>query len=194
MDVKFNSLFNEVSSGKFYDISESDNIGLDPRIKENALILNYDKQDLNYQQYLDNRRYGNLPVTVISGRPCSTQLCTSNKFCESTGLPHVFHKIPFSCNNDFLPNANTGNVDKYMENIDIEARLFNIDHKQKKEGCGSKEFKSNSLDKNSCYKFNDTTPTIQKNFKNDKPNNQCDRYIPELGFGQSSKRITTENW
>ena len=47
-----------------------------------------------------------------------------------------------------------------MENIDIEARLFNIDHKQKKEGCGGKEFKSNNLDKNSCYKFNEENISI----------------------------------
>lgn len=194
MDVKFNSLFNEVSSGKFYDITDSDNIGLDPRIKQNSLILNYDKEDLNYQQYLDNRRYGDLPVTVISGRPCSTQLCTSNKFCDSTGLPYVFQKVPFSCENDFLPNANTGNVDKYMENIDIEARLFNIDHKQKKEGCGGKEFKSDALEKNSCYKFKENVSVTPKNFKNESPNNQCDKYITDLGFRQSSKRISNLDW
>tara|TARA_Y100000591_G_scaffold331568_1_gene365891 strand:+ start:3071 stop:3655 length:585 start_codon:yes stop_codon:yes gene_type:complete len=194
MDVKFNSLFNEVSSGNYYDVSYTDNIGLDPRIKENTLILNYDEEDLNYQRYLDNRRYGDLPVTVISGRPCSTQLCTSTKFCESTGLPYVFHKVPSNCNNDFLPNATSGNVDKYMQNIDIEARLFNIDYKQKKDGCGGKEYKSNELDKNSCYNFKENTTIVPKNFKNEKPNNQCDKYIPNLGFGKSSKRITNENW
>ena len=56
------------------------------------------------------------------------------------------------------------------------------------------EYKSNKLDKNSCYNFEENTTIVPKTFKNEKPNDQCNKYIPDLGFEKSSKRITNEDW
>lgn len=204
MNVKFNSLFQDVPSGKYYDLKQNDDIGLDPRIKENPLILNYDKDNLEYQNYLDERRYGSLPVTLISGRPCSTQLCTSNKFCDSSGRPQILERVPLTCDNDFLPSAQKGNPARYSENIDLESRLLNMDYKTQNSGCGTKNFKEKNSKSMVCFKDSGLLSdrlSFDKNktFKHDKKNNrQCKKYIPDLGFGSgigaSSKRINNVNW
>ena len=206
MDTKFNSLFNmsnkdKISSkyGNNYYINQTDYINLDPRIRESPLILN-DYDDKLYQDILDKRQYGNLPVTIISGRPCSTSLCElNNRPCDNGGWTEVINDVPITCENDFSPNASKGNPKRILNNIELEARLFNIDYNVDK--CGKKNFKS-AKDTSSlnCYKntlksdsMNHSPQFYIPNKHNPKNNNQCKKeFYPR--FNQSSKRINTVKW
>ena len=203
MEVKFNSLFDndKVATNKFYNINNTDNIGLDPRIKENTLILNYTEGEIEYQKLLNDRRYGNLPVTIISGRPCSTSLANSNKFCESSGRPEILKEIPLTCDNDYIPSGHRGNPKRYIENIDIESRLLNMDYKRQNDSCGTKNFKETNLKSLKCHKDNvllGDSIKFNYNTKNTihdpKSNKQCKVYIDEPMFNQSSKRMDTIPW
>ena len=200
MDTKFNSLFSydDIKNDNIYDINRIDDIGLDDRIKENTLILNFYDKDLDYIKYLNERQYGNLPVTIIPGRPCSTSLCTSNKFCESSGLPEILHDLPLSCDNDFSPQGK-GNLKRYIANIDAESRLFNIDYITKNKSCGKKELKEPNLESLDCYKdtvfLSDKISFKNQSYKHDpNKNKQCNVYIDEPMFNTSSKRIDTIPW
>ena len=201
MDTKFNSLFSydDVKSNNLYDIRKVDDIGLDERIKKNPLILNYYNDDLAYMNALNERRYGNLPVTLIPPRPCSTSLCSSNKFCDSTGKPEILHDVPLSCENDFSPQGQKGNPKRYIANIDAESRLFNIDYITRNNSCGRKNFKEKNLKSLDCYKDNifltDVMRFKEKSFSHDSINNiQCKKVIENLSFNNSSKRIDNITW
>ena len=205
MDIKSNTLFNmsienDTSSkyGPLYYINQRDTINLDPRIRENTLILNDYDNDL-YLDILNKRQYGNLPVTIISGRPCSTSLCALNKRpCDKGGWTEVINDVPITCKNDFSPNASKGNPKRIITNIDLEARLFNMDYNVDK--CGKKNFKSKDTSTLNCYKnvlksdsMNNSPQFYIPNKHNIKNNNQCKKqFYPR--FNQSSKRINTVNW
>ena len=205
MDVKFNSLFKnediiDVELNNFYDIISVDDVNLDSRIKQNPLILNYSDEELEKNKLLSERRYGNLPVTIIAGRPCSTSLCTSNKFCESSGEPEILYDPPLTCNNDFAPQGQKGNNKRYIENIDVESRLFNMDYKATNKNCGKKEFKNKNLTSLNC--FNDVLLGDNVNFNyasksykhNPKNNSACKKTYDRPLFNYSSKRIDTVDW
>jgi len=217
MDVKFNSLFsldktvdlnssyhldnvdnklNKINTN--YDINNSDNINLDPRIREKPLILNYDKNELIYQELLDKRQYGSLPVTLISGRPCDTSSCNYDKqLCDSAGWTNVLKDVPISCDNDFMPQGVNGNPNRYINNIDVESRLLNIDYNNQK--CGKKNFKNTDSKALKCFNdnllkndsLNITNSTTYKH--NPKNNRQC-KTVSQPIFNQSSKRITNLDW
>jgi len=205
MNYKANTLFNMSTEritkskyGNLYYIGEIDNINLDPRIRETPLILN-DNDDNLYQDILEKRQYGNLPVTIISGRPCSTSLCElNNRPCDKGGWTEVINDIPITCENDFSPNASKGNPNKIINNIDVESRLFNMDYLVDK--CGKKTFKNKETTQLNCYKntlntdsLNHTPHYYIPNKHNIKNNNQCKtQFSPR--FNQSSKRINTVNW
>ena len=195
MDIKFNSLFDDVIINKnLYSIDNEDNIGLDHRIKENTLILNNNEQN-EYHKILETRRFGNLPVSIISGRPCSTSLCNSNKFCESLGRPEILYDVPLTCDNDYSPQGQKANPKRYIQNIDIESRLLNMDYKIQNEACGSgKEFKEKNLKSLDCFKntfFNDTINFNNKISENAK---LCNVYIDKPAFDESTKRIDAISW
>lgn len=201
MDTTFNSLFSydDIKNNNVYDINKVDDIGLDERIKKNPLILNYYDEDLEYMKNLNDRRFGNLPVTLIPPRPCSTSLCTSNKFCDSGGKPEILHDVPLSCENDFSPQGQKGNPKRYIANIDAESRLLNIDYITRNNTCGSKKLKNPNLKSLDCFKdgifLTDVLKFKDKSFKHDpKSNKQCKIYIEDLQFNNSSKRIDNIPW
>ena len=204
MDVKFNSLFDyenkvEFKLNNYYNVSNQDEFNIDPRIKENPLILNYSDEEIEHQKLLNDRRYGTLPVTIIAGRPCSTSLCSSDKFCDSSGRPEILYDAPLSCENDFMPNGIGGNIKRYIENIDVESRLLNMDYKKQNESCGTKKFKEPKLKSLKCFK--DTT-LLGDNVNFNKPsyihkpkdNKQCSSSYDMPLFNESSKRINSVNW
>ena len=201
MDIKFNSLFdneNENENKNLYNIDYIDNIGLDPRIKENPLILNnYDTND--YQKILEKRNMGNTPVSIISGRPCSTSLCNSNKFCKSSGRPIILYDVPISCKNILSPQGQKANHKQFIHNIDIESRLLNIDYKVTNEKCGKKDFKNSNKKSLECFKdilFKDDenyNDILNKN-NNNVNTSQCNVYVDSPVFNESTKRIDTISW
>jgi len=204
MNSKFNSLFDnenkiDLKLNNYYNINNNDNINLDPRIRNNTLILNYSDKEIENQKLLNDRRYGSLPVTIIQGRPCSTSLCTSNKFCDSSGKPEILYDAPLTCNNDFVPQGIRGDNKKYINNIDIESRLLNIDYKVKNKSCGTKDFKEPKLKSLKCFKddalLGDSISFNKKSFKQEpKNNNHCNKSYNEPLFNYSSKRIDTISW
>jgi hypothetical protein len=196
MDIKFNSLFDDVIPNKnLYSIDNEDNIGLDPRIKENSLILNNNEQN-EYHKILEARRFGNLPVAIISGRPCSASLCTSNKFCESSGRPEILYDIPLTCENDYYPQGQKANQKRYIQNIDVESRLLNMDYKVQNESCSGsgKEFKEKNLKSLDCFKNTFFNDTINFNNKISENTKLCNVYIDKPAFDESTKRIDAISW
>ena len=194
MDIKINSLFDKViPNNNLYSVDNEDNIGLDPRIKENSLILNNIEEDA-YHKILETRRFGNLPVSIISGRPCSTSLCSSNKFCESSGRPTILYDIPLTCDNDYSPQGQKAHPKRYIANIDVESRLLNMDYKVQNDACNGKEFKEKNLESLDCFK--NTFINNSVNFNNKVSNNakQCNVYIDKPKFDESTKRIDTVLW
>ena len=136
MNTKFNSLFdNEINStnNDYYTIDKKDE-----SLIINNLILDYDKQKLDAIKSLGKR---NLATDtnynyILDGRPCDTSLCTSNKFCDSSGWPEVKEDEKDGnqtiCNRLLMPNSNRLPPNIVSQNIDIEARLFNMDSKRNK--------------------------------------------------------------
>ena len=122
-----NSLFdNQInpSTSDLYSVSSQDNIlGL------TELVLKYDKQKMEANQILHERNFGNANSYILDGRPCSTSLCSSGKFCDSGGWPELFKPTINQCDNYFTPQAGRGEPRKYLQNIDIESRVRNIDYK-----------------------------------------------------------------
>jgi len=200
MDTIFNSLLNDDTNIiSQYKIKSVDNIGLDERIKKTPLILNFYDKDLEYLQNISKRNFSNMPVTHISPRSCSTSLCSSNKFCDSSGTPELINEVALKCDNDFLPNGVKGTTNKYFSNIDVESRLFNIDYYKQNEKCGNKKLKNENLQSLNCYKDNiflrDTILDKDKSYKHDKKNNiNCDNYISTELFNMTSKRINNVLW
>ena len=55
MNSKFNSLFDnenkiDLKLNNYYNINNNDNINLDPRIRDNTLILNYSDKEIENQK------------------------------------------------------------------------------------------------------------------------------------------------
>ena len=200
MNTKFNSLFDSnneqaIKEDNYYNVYNLDEFLIDDRIKNTGYILNFDKQKLDIHNAIHSRTVSNLPVTMISGRPCSASLCSSNKFCDSGGLPEILEDPPITCENDFMPQGK-GHPKRILQNIDVESRLRNIDYTQNK--CGEKKFKSksNSL---SCFKDtlkSDNIPQslINKKFIKPKSNPHCNNIINKPLFNMSSKRLYTQKW
>jgi hypothetical protein len=125
-----NSLFdNQIDPilSNLYPVSREDNVlGL------TELVLKYDKQKMQSNIILHDRNFGNANSYILDGRPCSTSLCTSGKFCDSSGWPELFDETINPCDNYFTPQAGRGEPRKYLQNIDIESRVRNIDYKVSK--------------------------------------------------------------
>lgn len=200
MDIVFNSLLdNNTQIIDHYNIKSVDDVGLDERIKKNSLILNFYDKDLEYLKNISKRNFSNMPVTHISPRPCSTSLCSSDKFCDSSGRPEVINETSLKCKNDFLPNSINGTTNKYFSNIDVESRLFNIDYYKQNEKCGKKNFKNDNLQSLNCYKDNillsDSLTNKNESYKHNTKNNiNCDKYIPDELFNMPTKRIDIISW
>ena len=146
MDIKFNSLFdNEIieNAEDYYTINTKDKL-----LELNDLLLTFDKQKLQANKKIFDRNFGNIPNLLLSGRPCSTSLCTSGKFCESSGWPEIFNDKFNKCNNFFSPQTGISEPNNYLENIDIDSFLKNVDNKYNKCSHEKKDFKlCNSNDK-----------------------------------------------
>ena len=126
MSVKFNSLFDNdiiTNSEDYYPIFKEDDI-----LELNDLLLTFDKQKLKANDTLFERNFGNIPNYLLSGRPCSTSLCTSNKFCDSSGWPELFNEQFDKCNNFFSPQTGKSEPNNYLKNIDVDSFLKNVDH------------------------------------------------------------------
>lgn len=122
-----NSLFNndiDPESSDLYPICKKDDVlGL------TELVLKFDRQKLRGNIKLYERNLGDGNAYILDGRPCSTSLCSSGKFCESSGWPELFDPTINQCDNYFLPQAGRGEPRKYLQNIDIESRVRNIDYR-----------------------------------------------------------------
>lgn len=156
MDIKFNSLF---------DNDVTDQISTDQRLINtedesliiSKLILQADEEKKKGIRLLEERQFGDQPVRHIPGRPCSTSLCTSGKFCDSGGWPEIRdYKRTDPCSIPMAPNSSRGDPDIYLKNIEIEAKLKNIDFYDSK--CHLKKHKQNECATNpercalSCHK------------------------------------------
>lgn len=201
MDIKFNSLFDSNSEtslkpDNYYNVNNIDQFLLDERIKNTGYILNFDKQKLDIHNAIHSRSVSNLPVTLLSGRPCSTSLCTSNKFCDSSGNPEILHDPPITCENDFMPQGK-GHPKRILQNIDVESKLRNIDYTQNK--CGEKKKKDPNMQSNKCFtntfnKDNVSQTIINKKFIKPLSNPHCNTIIDRPLFNMSSKRLYTIKW
>ena len=84
MDIKFNSLFddsniNQINTNQRLIDTEDESLII------TNLILQADEEKNEGIRILENRNFGDQPVRLISGRPCSTSLCNSGKFCVEVG-------------------------------------------------------------------------------------------------------------
>jgi len=146
MDIKFNSLFDNDN----FTQSDTDQRlidSIDESLIINNLILQADEQKKAGIKLLEDRQFGDQPVRLLSGRPCSTSLCSSGKFCESAGWPEMrIFKRADPCSIPIAPNSSRGDPDIYLNNIEIEAKLKNIDYLDSK--CQLKNPKNDSCSKN----------------------------------------------
>lgn len=114
--TKFNSLFdNDSETYDQYDIRDTDTIlGL------TELVLNYDIQNLENNEKLFDRNIFNTQNPIISGRACSTSLCSSGKFCDSSGWPQKIKGV-----------NNVNNIsNEISKNIDIGSKLIQNTYKK----------------------------------------------------------------
>ena len=187
MDVKFNSLFdNQVEQ----ENTDQYLIGTqDTTLLLSNLVLQMDEEKTQAVEKLESRQFGSYPNYILSGRPCSARQCSSGKFCESSGWPEspVF-KRENTCEMPVSPNSSRGDPNIYIENIDIEAKLRNIDYVDNK--CHLKKPKEEpcSDDSNSgkcamkCHK-NITKTDYRLPNTRVWDTNQKTRKIPNLGEG-----------
>ena len=211
MDVKFNSLFDSQfneNSAEYYGINRTDDI-----LELNDLILTFDKEKIKANNYLEKRNFGNAPNYLLSGRSCSTSLCSSNKYCDSSGWPEVFKDTSDKCNLYFSPNSDKSEPYTYFKNIDLESRLKNVDYNNNKCNYIKKDFKlCNKNDKNceenmkilDCYddilrndNFNiNINNTNERNSSNSNclKNNDINSELFKNKFEQSTKQINVIPW
>ena len=158
--TKFNSLFdNDSESYEHYDVRDIDTImGL------TELVLNYDTQTLENNEKLFERNIFNMQNPILSGRPCSTSLCSSDKFCDSSGWPQKIKGV-----------ANVNNIsDEISKNIDTSSKLIHDTYK------------------NHCPPSGLSGETNRPfNKPNGFCNNTTDR---KFLFNEPSKRINSEKW
>ena len=128
MDIKFNSLFDNVEDGKYYSIHNRDNLLKLSRVVNQNLILNYNKEDIESQQKYEENNFSDAQSIILSGRSCSTSPCNNFKrYCCSSGRPTIINKV-----NNFKPVYNSNKVDQnlYAKNINFESNLKNIDYQK----------------------------------------------------------------
>ena len=215
MEVKFNSLFDSQfneNSAEYYGINRKDDM-----LELNDLILTFDKEKLKATNDLAKRNFGNVPNYLLSGRSCSTSLCTSNKYCDSSGWPEVFKDTSDKCNLYFSPNSDKSDPYTYIKNIDLESRLKNVDYNNNKCNYKKKDFKlCNKNDKRceenmknlECYgdilsndNFNiNINTTNERNSSNSSNNSNClknndiDSELIKNKYEQPTKRINVIPW
>ena len=145
MEVKFNSLFdNDVSQENtdYYMVDTQDTTLL-----LSKLVLGEDLGKSRAVEILGKRNFGNFPNYLLSGRPCATRGCPPEKFCDSSGWPESPTFIPENtCDMPFAPNSQRGDPNVRARNIELEAKLFNMDYKDSK--CHLKEHKENPCERN----------------------------------------------
>ena len=140
MDVKFNSLFdNEILSidSEHYTIDRTDTT-----LSLHKLILLFDEEKLDGIKRLGMRNFGDTYDYILDGRPCNSSLCSTGNYCESSGWPEVspnrYNDVDM-CSKQFMPQATRADPNKFYQNIDIEARLRNVDYKTN--NCHRKDYK-----------------------------------------------------
>jgi hypothetical protein len=179
MDVKFNSLFDgedmTQDQSKMYLVDT-----LDETLLLSKLVLGEDVGKRQAIEKLEARTFGNYPNYLLSGRPCATRGCPPEKFCESSGWPEspVF-KPKNPCEMPFAPNSQRGDPNLWARNIEMEAKLRNIDFIDSK--CHLKKHKEDPCINNpeacplSCHKNK-----VSKDYMLPKENGkQWDVDIPE---------------
>lgn len=217
-----NSLFDnyvDPSESDLYPICKKDDVlGL------TNLVLKFDENKIRGNIILNNRNFGNGNSYILDGRPCSTSLCSSSKFCESSGWPELFDPSINQCDNYYLPQAVRGEPRKYLQNIDIESRVRNIDYKINKcefnypkkgsqckpddKDCQlncykhivNKDMRVSGLLNNNTSKYETARKSIEANRKkiNESKKNFC-KPIKNVGsmnmvVNQPTKRINTVEW
>lgn len=217
-----NSLFDnhvDPSISDLYPICKKDDVlGL------TNLVLKFDKNKMRENVILYERNFGNGNAYILDGRPCSTSLCSSGKFCESSGWPELFDPKINQCDNYYLPQAGRGEPRKYLQNIDIESRVRNIDHKinkcefnypKKEAQCNpddkecqlncykhllKRDFRTSGLQNNNNSKYETARQSVEANRKkfDESKKNFCkpikDTGSMEFLVDQPTKRINTVQW
>lgn len=145
MEVKFNSLFDnyiEQENTDYYMVDTQDSTLLISK-----LVLGEDLGKSRAVEILGKRNFGNFPNYLLSGRPCATRGCPPEKFCDSSGWPVSPTFVPENtCDMPFAPNSQRGDPNVLARNIELEAKLFNMDYKDSK--CHLKEHKENPCERN----------------------------------------------
>ena len=145
MEAKFNSLFDNNVTQENTDYYLVDTI--DTTLLLSNLVLSEDLGKTQAVQKLEKRNFGNFPNYLLSGRPCATRGCPPEKFCESSGWPESPTFVPENtCDIPFAPNSQRGDPNVWARNIELEAKLFNMDFKDSK--CHLKEHKENPCERN----------------------------------------------
>ena len=126
MDIKFNSLFDNQDVNQYNtDLRLIDTI--DESLIINTLILQADEEKNKGIKQLEDRQFGDQPVRLLSGRPCSASLCSSGKFCDSGGWPDMrVYKRADPCSLPLAPNSSRGDPDIFIniENLESSGCLF----------------------------------------------------------------------
>ena len=145
MEVKFNSLFDnyvEQENTDYYMVDTQDSTLL-----LSKLVLGEDLGKSRAVEILGKRNFGNFPNYLLSGRPCATRGCPPEKFCDSSGWPESPTFVQENtCDIPFAPNSQRGDPNVRARNIELEAKLFNMDYKDSK--CHLKEHKENPCERN----------------------------------------------
>ena len=138
MDVVFNSLFDselDPEDSLYYPTNKHDTTLL-----LSNMVFQEDEGKRKGIEALEKRQFGTHANYILSGRPCSAGLCSSGKFCDSGGWPESpKFKRENPCEMPFSPNSSRGDPSIWIDNIDIEAKLRNIDYVNSK--CHIKQYK-----------------------------------------------------
>ena len=127
MDVVFNSLFDSELTPEdslYYPIDK-----YDTTLLLSNMVFQEDVGKRTGIEALEKRQFGTHANYILSGRPCSAGLCSSGKFCDSGGWPESpISKRDNPCELPFSPNSGRGDPTIWIDNIEIEAKLRNIDY------------------------------------------------------------------
>ena len=138
MDIVFNSLFDselDSEDSLYYPVDK-----YDTTLLLSNLVFQEDVDKQKGIEALEKRQFGTHANYILSGRPCSAGLCSSGKFCDSGGWPESpTFKLTNPCEMPLAPNSGRGDPSIWIDNIDIEAKLRNIDYIDNK--CHVKKYK-----------------------------------------------------
>ena len=187
-----NSLFDndiDPSESDLYPICKKDNVlGL------TNLVLKFDRAKMLGNIKLHDRNFGNGNSYILDGRPCSTSLCSSNKFCESSGWPELFDPNMNQCDNYYLPQSGRGEPRKYLENIEVESRIKNMDYKINKCEFNYPKKGAECAPNDTKCQLNCHKHLLQRDFRaNGLPNNQYTKYETARQNIESNRRKISEN-